>query len=156
MFFWSWLWEKSSSGCSLYARLLAKILKYAAYATGHCSWVQRLLIQTQSPTPNKCLLLLTCLGTLVWWLRLGQERGMVGLYRWNYALAWFWASTATDSFLHEEAPCFGTQMSKNSTKLRRATLSTFSRNPASFWHVRLEALEILGDRVLGTFLAKCF
>ena len=82
--FLSWLWAKSSSGCSLYARLLAKILKYAAYVIDHCSWVQRFLIQTQSSTPSKCLLLLTCLGILVWWLRLGQERGMIGLYRWNY------------------------------------------------------------------------
>ena len=82
--FLSWLWAKSSSGCSLYARLLAKILKYAAYAIDHCSWVQRFVIQTQSSTPSKCLLLLTCLGTLVWWLRLGQERGMIGYYRWNY------------------------------------------------------------------------
>ena len=64
--FLSWLWAKSSSGCSLYARLLAKILKYAAYAIDHCSWVQRFVIQTQSSTPSKCLLLLTCLGTLVW------------------------------------------------------------------------------------------
>ena len=90
----------------------------------------------------------------------GQERGVIRIIEmkiWHWELWTGFESLELQTvFFMKKQLCFGAHMSKSGTKLRKATFSTSSWNPALFWHIWLEALKISGDSVLGTFLAKCF